>query len=207
MNIKKEKHNMTSIYLLSVSIIVLITSFIHCWYSDQLFNTLFIFNLVPSLILSTIWIICLIISIIKIKRYKTKLNISILIVLIINALLIFFFPFREAKVHVEFVLYKNERLEIIQMIKENKLEVDELGNAILPKNYKKISTGGEVFIYQNDENGQNISFWIMRGMMSGSVELVYSSKGEETIEKNQKIDSITSIEKLDDNWYYVVTDY
>ncbi len=207
MNIKKEKHNMTSIYLLSVSIIVLITSFIHCWYSDQLFNTLFIFNLVPSLILSTIWIICLIISIIKIKRYKTKLNISILIVLIINALLIFFFPFREAKVHVEFVLYKNERLEIIQMIKENKLEVDELGNAILPKNYKKISTGGEVFIYQNDENGQIISFWIMRGMMSGSVELVYSSKSEETIEKNQKIDSITSIEKLDDNWYYVVTDY
>lgn len=207
MNIKKEKHNMTSIYLLSVSIIVLITSFIHCWYSDQLFNTLFIFNLVPSLILSTIWIICLIISIIKIKRYKTKLNISILIVLIINALLIFFFPFREAKVHVEFVLYKNERLEIIQMIKENKLEVDKLGNAILPKNYKKISTGGEVFIYQNDENGQIISFWIMRGMMSGSVELVYSSKGEETIEKNQKIDSITSIEKLDDNWYYVVTDY
>lgn len=107
----------------------------------------------------------------------------------------------------ELSLYENDRLEVIELLKSNKLKTDELGNLNLPKKYKKLSTGGEVTVYQNDENGQVICFWIFRGMQSSSVELIYSTGGERLIKKNEGGHPITSIEKLQENWYYVKTDY
>ena len=44
-------------------------------------------------------------------------------------------------------------------------------------------------------------------MLSGSIELVYSTGGEELIRANEDGHPITSVEKLKDDWYYVVTDY
>ena len=72
----------------------------------------------------------------------------------------------------ELNLYEDERLEIIKMIEDNKLEVDDLGNIELSDKYQKVSTSEEVAVYQNDENGKVIGFWIFRGMLSDSVQLV-----------------------------------
>ena len=44
-------------------------------------------------------------------------------------------------------------------------------------------------------------------MLSGSVQLVYSTGGEEIIRSSDIEHPIVSIDKLKDNWYYVVTDY
>lgn len=52
-----------------------------------------------------------------------------------------------------------------------------------------------------------VSFWVFRGMQSGSAELIYSTGGEKIIETNETGHPIISIEKLKDNWYYVITDY
>ena len=60
-------------------------------------------------------------------------------------------------------------------MEDNKLEVDDLGNVELLDKYKKVSTSGEVAVYQNDENGKVIGFGIFKGMLSGSVQLVYST--------------------------------
>ena len=125
----------------------------------------------------------------------------------LKALLVLFFPFREVKVRLELNLYEEERLEIIKMIEDNKLKVDDLGNVKLPNKYKKVSTSGEVAVYQNDEDGKLIGFWVFRGMLSGSVQLVYSTGGEEIIRSSDIEHPIVSIDKLKDNWYYVVTDY
>lgn len=193
--------------LLIVSVIVLILSFLNSWFSDMLFDSLFIFALIPSLVLFVGWIICLVLSIIKLIKDKNVFNIISFIAVILTALLVLFFPFRETKVRLELNLYEEKRLEIIRMIEDNKLEVDDIGNAELPDKYKKVSTSGEVAVYQNDEEGKVIVFWVFRGMLSGSVELIYSTGGEKLIRDNEVGYPIVSIEKLKDNWYYVITDY
>lgn len=193
--------------LLIVSAIVLILSFLNSWFSDMLFDSLFIFALIPSLVLFVGWIICLVLSVIKIIKNKNVFNIISLIVVVLTALLVLIFPFREAKVRLELNLYEEERLEIIRMIEDNKLKVDDLGNVELPDKYKKVSTSGEVAVYQNDEDGKLIGFWVFRGMLSGSVQLVYSTGGEQLIRSSDIEHPIVSIDKLKDNWYYVVTDY
>ena len=193
--------------LLITSVIVMILSFLNSWFSDQMLDSLFIFALIPSLVLFVGWIICLVLSAIKIIKNKNVFNIISLIVTVLTALLILFFPFRESKVRLELNLYEEERLEIIKMIEDNKLKVDDLGNVKLPNKYKKVSTSGEVAIYQNDEDGKVVAFWIFRGMLSGSVPLVYSTGGEEIIRSSEIEHPIVSIDKLKDNWYYVVTDY
>ena len=193
--------------LLIISVIVLILSFLNSWFSDMLFDSLFMFALIPGLVLFVGWIICLVLSVIKIIKNKNVFNIISLIVTVLTALLILFFPFREAKVRLELNLYEEECLEIIRMIEDNKIKVDDLGNAKLPDKCKKVSTSGEVAVYQNDEDGKLIGFWVFRGMLSSSVQLVYSTGGEQLIRSSDIEHPIVSIDKLKDNWYYVVTDY
>ena len=193
--------------LLIISVIVMILSFLNSWFSDYLLDSLFIFALIPGLILFVGWIICLVLSIIKLIKDKNVFNIISFIAVILTALLVLFFPFRETKVKLELNLYEEKRLEIIRMIEDNKLKVDDLGNVKLPNKYKKVSTSGEVAVYQNDKDGKVIGFWVFRGMLSGSIQLVYSNGGEEMIRSSEIEHPIVSIDKLKDNWYYVVTDY
>lgn len=193
--------------LLVVSVIVMVLSFLNSWFSDQLLDSLFIFALIPSLILFIGWLICLVLSIIKLNKDKNLFNIISLVIVILTALLVLFSPFRETKVRLELNLYDEELLEVIDMIENNKLAVDEIGNAKLPDKYKKVSASGEVSVYQNDENGVVVAFWVSRGMQSGSVQLIYSTDGEELIKDNETGHPIVSIDKLKNNWYYVVTDY
>lgn len=93
------------------------------------------------------------------------------------------------------------------MVEDKKLETDEFGNVDLPYKYKKVSISGEVFVFQNDEEGQVIGFWALRGVQSGSVQLIYSTGGEKLIRDNETGHPIISIDKLKDNWYYLITDY
>ena len=193
--------------LLITSIVVLVLSFLNNWFFDELLDSLFIFILIPNLVLFIGWLICLIFSIINLIRDKRIINIISLIIVILTALLILFFPFRKTKVILELNLYENERLEIIKMVEDKKLKTDEFGNVDLPYKYKKVSISGEVFVFQNDEEGQVIGFWVFRGVQSGSVQLIYSTGGEILIRDNETGHPIISIDKLKDNWYYVITDY
>ena len=52
-----------------------------------------------------------------------------------------------------------------------------------------------------------ISFWVFRGMLSGSIELIYSSVDESLIYANESGHPITNVKKLKDHWYLVDTDY
>ena len=193
--------------LLIISVIVMILSFLNSWFSDQLLDSLFIFALIPSLVLFVGWIVCLVLSITKLINDRNVFNIISFIVVILTALLVLLFPFRESKVRLELNLYEEERLEIIKMIEDNKLKVDELGNVELPDKYKNVSTSEEVAVYQNDEDGKVIGFWVFRGMQSGSVQLIYSTGGEQLIRDNETGHPIVNVDKLKDNWYYVVTEY
>lgn len=53
----------------------MILSFLSSWFSDQLLDSLFIFALIPGLILFVGWIICLVLSIIKLIKDRNVFNI------------------------------------------------------------------------------------------------------------------------------------
>ena len=193
--------------ILIISILTLIISFVRSWYSDFLFDKLFIFYIIPNLLLFVLFNYCFITSLIKIVKERKLINVVSIIVLLCSVLLFFFFPFRKVKTNYELNSFEKARLEIIDKIIYNELKPDDFGNVKLPKEYKKYSMSGEVTIYQNDKEGQVICFWIFRGMQSGSVQLMYSTGGEKLIKDNENGHPIKKIEKLKDNWYYVETDY
>lgn len=85
------------------------------------------------------------------------------------------------------------------MIEDNRIKVDDLGNDKLPDKCKKVSTSGELAVYQNDGYGKLIGFWVFRGMLSDSVQLVYSTGGEQLIISSYIEHPIISIDKLKDN--------
>ena len=199
--------DMKKYILLVLAFIFLIVSFILSWYSDELLYFLFIFKvLLDILFLILLSIFLIIILKITISKGKKLVNYLTTIVLLISAI-IFILPMRFIKAKVEFKLYKNERNEVINMVRNGKIKVDEYGNAKLPDKYRKISTSGEIFIYQNDEEGCVVGFWIFRGLQSGSVELIYSLNGKKNIYENETGHDLTRIEEWDKNWYYVNTDY
>ena len=194
--------------LLIMSIFLLMVSFAVAWYSDHLFNQFFVLVIPLYVLLFACFIVLLVLSIRSIVKQKEYTNLITFAVLAMIVVLVVFFPFRNTKVNYELNRFEPDRLEIVAMIKTGELQPkDEIGNVVLPSGYGRLSSDGEVFVYQNDENGQVISFWIFRGMLSGSIELVYSSGGEELIRANESGHPITKIERLKENWFYVETDY
>lgn len=190
------------------SFIIFILSFGYSWFEDQLFNALFIFSLPIPFFLLTGFVICFIFSMRSvIKNSKIFINYVPIVILLITTFIILLFPFRMSKVKLELSLYKKDRNAIIEMVKNKELEVNDMGNIKLPNRYRKTSTSGEISVYQNDKDGMLIGFYIFRGTMSGSTKLMYSDKGEELIKENSWVDEIKSITKLEEKWFYVVTNY
>ena len=77
----------------------------------------------------------------------------------------------------------------------------------IPDKYSKLTKDGLIVVYQNDDDGVQIGFYVFRGMQTGSCYLMYSSGGEDMIKKNESGHPIIQIENFDGNWYYVETDY
>ena len=194
--------------LLLLSILLLLISFVVAWFSDLLFDALFVLIFPLFILLFICFVVLLVESIKGLVKRKEKPCLASLAVLVLLFILITRFPFRDARVRLELNLLEEDRMKVVDMIRTDQLQPkDEIGNIILPDEYKMLSSSGEVFQYQNDEDGQVIGFWVFRGMLSGSVELVYSSGGEELIRANEaRIGPITRIEKLKNCWFYMETD-
>ena len=194
--------------LLIMLCLLLLVSFFAAWYSDHLFNHLFIFVLPIHIVLFAGFVALLVMSIRRVVREKDRSGYLSILVLALLAVLIAIFPFRDTRVKYELGRFEADRLEIVRMIGSDQLRPkDEIGNVVLPAGYKRLSSDGEAFVYQNDENGQVIGFWVFRGMLSGSAELIYTSGGEALIRANESGHPIRKIDRLKDNWYYVETDY
>lgn len=211
--IKKSKCLNLKIFLrkyrnLIFSIIEIIALFLVCWYDQQLFYTLFIFAIIPKFGVFIMYVFCLVLVILDLKKYYSILNLISLILLIIpGTIILILFTNNQFKTCFTFDRYEKMRLEVVEMVKNNEIVPDEYNNAKLPEKYKSLSSDGKIYISQNDANGQVISFWVVRGFLSGSEELVYSSGEEKLIYENETGHPIKSIDKIKENWYYVITDY
>ncbi len=102
---------------------------------------------------------------------------------------------------------ENELLEVIELVKNEKLEQNYGTLYKIPDKYSKLTRDGLIVVYQNDDDGVQIGFYVFRGMQTGSCYLMYSSGGEDMIKKNESGHPIIQIENFDGNWYYVETDY
>lgn len=102
---------------------------------------------------------------------------------------------------------ENELLEVIELVKNEKLEQNYGTLHKIPDKYSKLTKDGLIVVYQNDDDGVQIGFYVFRGMQTGSCYLMYSSGGEDMIKKNESGHPIIQIENFDGNWYYVETDY
>ncbi len=195
------------ITMLIMSIILFILNFLLGWYSDKIYNSIFFVPIILDGFIILLNIIFILYALISRRINKSKLILIAIIIGIVSTIFRFIFPFRNIRTVLELYVYEDERLKIVEMVKNKEIETDENGNVDLPKNLRKLSSDGVITIFQNDENGQVICFWIFRGMLSGSHQLMYSSGGENLIKENETGHPIINIKKLKDNWYYVDTDY
>lgn len=145
------------------------------WYADVLFNRFFILGWIPTGFSLMMLIFSAAVSVVCFVRGKGRWQCMLaLLICILTVILIVFFPFRMAKVKTEMVLFEKDRMQIVERISAGSLTPDDYGNVRLPWKYRRTSSDGEVYVYQNNDE-QVIGFWVFRGMLSGSVELIYSS--------------------------------
>ena len=165
--------------------------FLSNWYKDNIY---LIFYIIIRLIL----IISCMYYFYKLYKLKKK---NIITLLFILTLFLFFYDFRLIKTKIELNIFKTQRNIIIQKIKNNEFKYYYKNNIKLSK-YKYTSNDGEIYVYKNDTEGQVISFWIYRGLMSDSIQLIYTTD-EDLLEKNIK--NINKGVKLNKNWFYITT--
>lgn len=192
--------------VLVCSIFALGANFFSLWYADVLFNRFFVLGILPLFFSVLFLTVNLIISIFFVVRNPSERKYyGSLCITLITIVLLFFFPFRMAKVNLELCLFDTQRNQVIDMVKNMEIIPDQFGNAELPFLYEHTSSDGNIHVYRNDDE-QVVSFWVFRGMLSGSVELIYSSLDETLIYETESGYFITGVEKLKEHWYLVSTD-
>lgn len=194
-------------YVLLFSVFTLVASFLSFWYKDVLFNHFFVLGILPLIFSVLAILVSLILSIVFLIRNPSVLkNYASLFITFIAIFLLFHFPFTMAKVNLELQLFDKQRNQVIEMVKNGEIVPDHFRIAKLPFMLSHTSSDGTICVYQNDEE-QVVSFWVFRGMLSGSVELIYSSLDETLIYENLMGEFVSSAEELKEHWYLVETDY
>lgn len=189
-------------YLIVLQIILCIICFLNNWFKDNiLYSSSILTSIILNIVLAVLFLTCYYISFKGFKNFNPLKKICTLSLCIITIFLSFY-NFRLVKTKLELKLYHDERDIIVEKIKNNEFSYYYKNNIKLPL-YNYVSSDGEVYVYKNDTNGQVFCFWIYRGIMSSSVQLIYASK-KSLIYDN--VNSISEIIKLENHWYYVITE-
>ena len=184
------------------SLFLIVSLFLVFWFGNEIVDTFFFFAMFIFLILIIFYILVLVLILRSIFIYKNKIDIISLIILIIGFIFNLIFPFSDVKFDYDFKTKMNDRLEVINYVKNSDVSVSENGVINLPFKYYNLSSSGDIVVHK-ENNSLVIEFFIYRGFLSdGSKILVYLEGKESDIREN--ISYIKNIEKVDDNWYYVI---
>lgn len=137
-------------------------------------------------------------------RWKATLPLTIVAATIGMML---FFPFEKAKVLTEFLLYTRQREAVVASMKQVTSATGSFGDVVLPEHYRHLSCDGNVNLERNEENKLIVGFWVFRGLSINGYSMVYynSTKDQDTL-THEIGEEVFSITKLNDEWYYVVTE-
>lgn len=143
-----------------------------------------------------------IVYIIKNTRRLKILSFIPFIIALAGILLILFMPFTQIKLNLDFYFYINEREEVVELIKNLKLQANDNGYIVLPDEYKKTSKKGEVQI-EKDNGTLKVVFYLSYSNFfnSNNIGYVYIADDIELV-GNHFHNRISECSKITDNWYY-----
>ena len=111
-----------------------------------------------------------------IHLFKNK-NWKPITIQILTILLLFFFPFTEIVLDIDFKMNKSEREKVTEMVENGTLKSNVSYNSSLitsPKKYQYISEGGGEIEVEKTDKGYYILFFTYRGILDNFSGFVYS---------------------------------
>jgi energy-coupling factor transporter transmembrane protein EcfT len=124
---------------------------------------------------------------------------------VLTVLLLFFFPFTEIILDIDFKTNKSEREKVTKMVENGTLKSNVSYNSsliLLPKKYQHLSKGGGEIEIEKTDKGYFILFFTYRGILDNFSGFVYSSNDQKP-SKNTFDGDFKQIEKLEEKWYWV----
>ncbi|WP_329767682.1 hypothetical protein [Bacillus nitratireducens] len=194
------KKKLTEITMIS-SIIVIIYNLTK-WYLVQLVTPFFM-PFVSIAIYGSFFIIFIIgiINFIKCKNWKP------LVIQLIIIIICIYVPFVKIYMKLDFIIYKEDRKQVIELIEQKKLIPNvEYNNKMihLPKQFVSTSKNGGDILVQEKENSTLIFFYTYRGILDNFSGFIYSPNDIKPIKSDFNSD-FKEIIKLEKNWYYVTS--
>jgi len=169
------------------------------------------FIVIPYLIIGlglTVWLLTAVLKNKNSEKSKFQ-KIGVILSISIGSLTLFFGEDLIEKL--DWNLRKNSRLEIIELIKADKLRPNVSHNNIICTldnwNFPPISNGGnEIAIYKTAENKLTVEFYINRGFIDHYSAFVYTDDEKKIKELDERMTWKKGLhvnKKLDENWYRV----
>ncbi|PFK02675.1 hypothetical protein COI97_14875 [Bacillus cereus] len=194
------KKKLTKITMIS-GIIVIIYNLTK-WYLVQLVTPFFM-PFVSIAIYGSFFIIFIIgiINFIKCKNWKP------LVIQLIIIIICIYVPFVKIYMKLDFIIYKEDRKQVIELIEQKKLIPNvEYNNKMihLPKQFVSTSKNGGDILVQEKENSTLIFFYTYRGILDNFSGFIYSLNDIKPIKSDFNSD-FKEIIKVEKNWYYVTS--
>ncbi|MGH1163440.1 hypothetical protein QRE62_03480 (plasmid) [Bacillus mycoides] len=194
------KKKITKITMIS-GIIVIIYNLTK-WYLVQLVTPFFM-PFVSIAIYGSFFIIFIIgiINFIKCKNWKP------LVIQLIIIIICIYVPFVKIYMKLDFIIYKEDRKQVIELIEQKKLIPNvEYNNEMihLPKQFVSTSKNGGDILVQEKENSTLIFFYTYRGILDNFSGFIYSFNDIKPIKSDFNSD-FKEIIKVEKNWYYVTS--
>ncbi|MFP7486487.1 hypothetical protein SFC65_20175 [Priestia filamentosa] len=128
-----------------------------------------------------------------------------IVVQAITALLLFFVPFNQIILNMDFKWNHSKREQVVKMVEDGTLKPNVSHNSSLihlPKEYQSLSSGGGDIAIEHSGDGYNILFFTFRGILGGFSGFVYSTDGQPPSDGWFGGD-IKEVHKMDNHWYIV----
>ncbi|MFD0769519.1 hypothetical protein ACFQZ1_11865 [Bacillus sp. CGMCC 1.60114] len=194
------KKNLTKIITIS-SFVLIFYHFLE-WYLVE-FLTPFVMPFL-SITIHGWFFILLILSIIHLIRYK---NLKPLIIQLIVIIIWAYTPFTSIYIKLDFLIYKDDRKQVIKLIEHKKLipNVDYNDKMIhLPKQFTSTSKNGGDVLIQQKEKSISVFFFTYRGILDNFSGFIYTPNDIKP-NKSDFNSEFKEIIKIEKNWYYVTS--
>lgn len=179
----------------------------YCWFYNELMELLTPFLMIVPFLLLLLWSVAFlvwgIIFLMKGRRTDGVKAVIPIMLFTVVACLCLFLPFEMLKTKLEYGLYYDKRMRIVSSIQHNELADDGIGNISLPTGFRQLSVDGEAYVYQQNNAGTIVGFWVRRGLTSDSSSAIYSSQDIPPTAEALGSEQIYQIHQLGDHWYYI----
>lgn len=203
---REKKRNSIVLYFSIVSSVLFILINIFRWHLIEIF-TVFLEPFL-ELFIVLVFLISMILSIVyfirnvRKERYRSIIPFSISIITI---LIIWFVPFTNIILEIDFKMNLKDREKVVSMIQTGELVPDISYNEsliTLPKGYAHLSKGGGQVVVEREGEKLKVLFFTFRGILDNFSGFTYISDNSE-LQKGSFNADLHQVRKKKDNWYWI----